>query len=156
MSLLAEPVQWTGEVWVDPEQGLLRHTTAPRETWVWLSPSRLVMRDTDGIREVDLSRYPQAGMGIGLLFSLLRGDGPALDEQFDATLASTDTSWTLTLVPKKRQLKRIMAQAVVSGSGGVVQSIHMEEPGGDSRMIELLPPPESTVIPSFEAVVRAK
>jgi hypothetical protein len=74
---------------------------------------------------------------VGRVFrAMLGANTVALREYFDASAHGNLTQWEIDLKPRQASLSQFLSGMHLSG-GRFVESIRMDEPGGDSTQIQL-------------------
>ncbi len=83
IALLRAPLRSSGQLFYDPELGLVRKTEKPRPSTMYLNRQQLVIVDAKGRRDVDLKNHPSAHALVHSFLNVLRGDEQILQRDFD-------------------------------------------------------------------------
>ncbi len=149
IALLRAPLRSSGQLFYDPELGLVRKTEKPRPSTMYLNRQQLVIVDAKGRRDVDLKNHPSALALVHSFLNVLRGDEQILQRDFDIRFDQNESSdasakgerprhdWSLTLEPKAAQLKRLVRQVVFFGLGEQLTEMRVAETNGDRTTMQL-------------------
>lgn len=150
------PLRSSGTFLLAREHGLIWDTREPFASRMVLTRERLLTRMPDGGTRVllDGTQTPALSALNALLLALLAGDLDVLARQFEAeqTLAAGG-SWTLQLVPREGDMRRIIAVVSLSGDR-YVREIEISESGGDHTRIRFLGLSESPLELSADEVAQ--
>jgi len=134
LALLAAPLVTEGTLYFAPPDRLARHTVKPAASTVVVRGSRVTLRDENGTQTIDLGSSEAARQFVDNLGVLLRGDLEALRERYEVAFRAHADTWTLDLVPRSREVRRIVATIRVEGRSDVLTRMETREEGGDSTV----------------------
>lgn len=129
----------TGAVECVAGRGIVWRTAYPFPSSIEMTPDGMVFDDEDGRREKPLDSLPHYADIRRMADSFENGDSSAFDSLFDISHTDAgDGGWTLSMAPKRRDMRRVAAEVVLSGgqslTGAVIRahdgsttSIHFEE-----------------------------
>lgn len=131
--------------------GRLSYRQPDRLCWEYLTPTahtfeidgqKVLMSDSRGSREVDIRRNRMYREMARLMTSIMSGQSLAGDQDFEVSLAPADarkTEWVATLVPRRKEVRRMFASIIlrVTPAQWLVHQVELEEPKGDRTVIEL-------------------
>jgi hypothetical protein len=113
------------DVWV-------RAVETPRRERAEIIGDEVRIRRASGAeRRFDLARAPQLRMLLQSLQALLGGRLSTLEDEFELSLVSQDSSWGLRLTPRDARLAKQVVHIDVFGSGDAATCIEVSEPDGD-------------------------
>jgi len=135
ISVLAAPLEASGEVICLPARGLIVRLSTPIQRDTLITPKKIEQRDGNG---ASLSLSESSHVSTALL-SLLSADVPAVSEEFTTTLTGSRLAWSVTLVPKDSLVAQVVARITVRGSEHphVVEVLHAS---GDRIVTTYAPP----------------
>lgn len=90
-------------------------------------------------RELPLDSHPALAGLAGLLRAVLAGDRDSLQAHYRLDWRFDADHWQLTLRPREAALSRWLAEARISGQGGNIHLLVIDEAGGDQIRTRLLP-----------------
>lgn len=119
--------------------------------WEYTSPTvhtfkidgeKVLMSDNRGTREVDIRRNRMYREMARLMTNIMSGQSLVGDQDFQVSLAAADekkTEWVATLVPRRKEVRRMFASIIlrVSSAKWLVRQVELVEPKGDRTIIEL-------------------
>jgi outer membrane lipoprotein carrier protein len=132
-------------------KGRLRYRQPDWLCWEYTSPTahtfqidgqKVVMNDSQGSREVDIRRNRMYREMARLMTNIMSGQSLVGEQDFQVTLVPADekkTEWVATLVPRRREVRRMFASIVlrVTPVQWLVRQVELVEPKGDCTIIEL-------------------
>ena len=132
-------------------KGRLRYRQPDWLCWEYTSPTahtfqidgqKVVMNDSQGSREVDIRRNRMYREMARLMTNIMSGQSLLGEQDFQVTLVPADekkTEWVATLVPRRREVRRMFASIVlrVTPVQWLVRQVELVEPKGDCTIIEL-------------------
>lgn len=134
LALLAAPLVTEGTLYFAPPDRLARHTVKPAPSSVVVRGDRVTLRDENGTQTIDLGSSGVARQFVDNLGVLLRGDLAALRERYEIAYRAREDAWTLDLVPRSPELRRLVATIRVEGRDDVLTRMETREEGGDSTV----------------------
>jgi len=151
IALLDRPLQSTGVIYFDRNQGIARTTLTPKHEQVVLTKTSLRIRTDTHTEDVPLDKTKDL-KAFALIFpTLLRGDRPELERAFDLGLYGSDKGWwALTFVPKSDSLRKLVKRVVVVGRQSEVFSIQIDEASGDTTQTRLTDILKNGAVPDAE------
>lgn len=137
MAALKRPLVINGRVLVSRADGLLWAIERPYRVTYVVRSEGIVEIGADGRRNVRMARDVPGLAQVGRVFqALLAADAAALGEYFDtAARDEAGGRWQLDLTPRQPQVAQFIRSLRISG-GDYVDSVRMEEGGGDATRIE--------------------
>ncbi len=137
MAALKRPLVTRGQLVYSRRDGVLWQIEQPVKTSYVLGEDRIVEISGDGVRRERAARDVPGLAQVGRVFrAMLGANTVALREYFDASARGDLTHWEIDLKPRQAALSQFMAGMHLAG-GHFVESIRMEETGGDSTLIQL-------------------
>ena len=131
-------------------KGRLSYRQPDRLTWEYTSPTvhtfkidgdKVLMSDSRGTREVDIRRNRMYREMARLMTNIMSGQSLVGDQDFQVSLAADEkkTKWVATLVPRRKEVRRMFASIVlhVNSAQWLVRQVELVEPKGDRTVIEL-------------------
>ncbi|MFW5925229.1 MAG: LolA family protein [Myxococcota bacterium] len=134
ISLLSAPLRTKGTLHYDREhEALARHTTRPSKSSVVVVDGEVRFGDTRSSRSVQVDRNPVARALVTTFLHVLRGDGKALEREFEVKFepASDERGWRLTMAPRDAAVRRIFRRMRLEGRGARLTSLAILESNGD-------------------------
>ncbi len=137
MAALKRPLVINGHVLVSRTDGLLWVIDRPYRVTYVVRPQGIVEIGADGRRNVRTARDVPGLAQVGRVFqALLAADAAALGEYFDTSArGESGGHWQLDLTPRQPQVAQFIRALRIEG-GDYVDSVRLEEGGGDSTRIE--------------------
>lgn len=117
------PLALAGEVRISKAHGLSLRYTAPSEQIVVMDSEGMIVRQPDGREETPPD--PRANVANAALLHALRFELPALAADFELFGRREGPEWTLVIVPRTRDLRRVLAEIVVTGEAAAVRRIEL-------------------------------
>ncbi|CAN7336339.1 outer membrane lipoprotein carrier protein LolA [Pseudoxanthomonas sp. LjRoot143] len=126
------PLRSSGRFLLAREKGVLWTTTAPFPSEIVITQDRILSRQRDGSRRVEVDGRQQPGLRSvnAMMFALMSGDMKALTSTFEVKEEPAATGWKMTLVPRSRQLAQAFTSVRLSGDR-YVREVELREPNGD-------------------------
>lgn len=140
LAILDHPVESSGEMRYDAPDHLEKRTLLPRSESLVLDGGVLTMERGGHRRVVDLQRYPQILPFVESIRATLAGDRTALEQNFRLEFAGSLERWSLTLVPRDRQLTRTVRQVRIDGARDQLLRIEIRQADGDRSLMTLRAP----------------
>ena len=137
VAILSEP---------DVSEGMMQYKRNGTIVWRYTSPSPYQVAFTrdavvitrDGqVQNLSLSDNPYLGNLRELLLGIMGGGQFAPDGQFQLTVTQYEPETVVSMIPLRRQLKRLFSEIVMSFSAktGLVSGVHLKEADGSSTKI---------------------
>jgi len=131
--------------------GRLYYRQPDRLRWEYLTPTvhtfeingeKVLMSDSRRTREVDIRRNRMYREMARLMTNIMSGQSLVGDQDFEVSLAPADekkTEWVATLVPRRKEVRRMFANIIlrVTPARWLVHQVELVEPKGDRTVIEL-------------------
>ena len=131
--------------------GRLYYRQPDRLRWEYLTPTvhtfeingeKVLMSDSRGSREVDIRRNRMYREMARLMTNIMSGQSLVGDQDFEVSLAPADekkTEWVATLVPRRKEVRRMFASIIlrVTPAQWLVHQVELVEPKGDRTIILL-------------------
>lgn len=157
MAAFKKPLVTRGRFVFARQQGVLWQIEQPLKLTYVLQEGRMVEIGEDGAAQAKTAQDVPGLAQVGRIFrGLLGGQTKALADLFDsAGIGDPNQAWTLTLSPKNPQVAQFIRRIVLSG-GKQVESIRIEEAGGDTATIRFRQTSEGTALTGDERALFAK
>lgn len=126
------PLRSNGRFLLARDKGVLWTTTAPFPSEIVVTQDRILSRQRDGSRRVEVDGKQQPGLRSvnAMMFALMSGDMKALTSTFDVKEEPAAGGWKMTLVPRSRQLAQAFTSVRLSGDR-YVREVELREANGD-------------------------
>ena len=126
------PLRSNGRFLLARDNGVLWTTTAPFPSEIVITQDRILSRQRDGSRRVEVDGKQQPGLRSvnAMMFALMSGDMKALTSTFDVKEEPAAGGWKMTLVPRSRQLAQAFSSVRLSGDR-YVRDVELREANGD-------------------------
>ena len=126
------PLRSSGRFLLARDKGVVWTTTAPFPSELVITRDRILSRQRDGSRRVEVDGKQQPGLRSvnAMMFALMSGDMKALTSTFDVKSEPATTGWAMTLVPRSRQLAQAFTSVRLSGDR-YVREVELREANGD-------------------------
>ncbi len=126
------PLRSNGRFLLARDKGVLWTTTAPFPSEIVITQDRILSRQRDGSRRVEVDGKQQPGLRSvnAMMFALMSGDMKALTSTFDVKEEAAAGGWKMTLVPRSRQLAQAFTSVRLSGDR-YVREVELREANGD-------------------------
>ena len=126
------PLRSNGRFLLARDKGVLWTTTAPFPSEIVITQDRILSRQRDGSRRVEVDGKQQPGLRSvnAMMFALMSGDMKALTSTFDVKEEPAAGGWKMTLVPRSRQLAQAFSSVRLSGDR-YVRDVELREANGD-------------------------
>lgn len=133
IALLALPLRSEGTLHFARGRGLVRHTLAPARQSVLVTDKELVIWDGKATRRVGLGSGAAFESFVQAFSFLLAANRPALESRFAIGFVAGDAAsgWSLRLVPKAEDLKKLISAIELSGKGLAISTLIVREATGD-------------------------
>ncbi|KRA51329.1 outer membrane lipoprotein carrier protein LolA [Pseudoxanthomonas sp. Root65] len=126
------PLRSNGRFVLARDKGVVWTTTAPFPSELVITRDRILSRQRDGSRRVEVDGKQQPGLRSvnAMMFALMSGDMKALTSTFEVKGEPAATGWAMTLVPRSRQLAQAFTSVRLSGDR-YVRQVELREANGD-------------------------
>lgn len=126
------PLRSNGRFLLARDKGVLWTTTAPFPSEIVITQDRILSRQRDGSRRVEVDGKQQPGLRSvnAMMFALMSGDMKALTSTFDVKEEPAAGGWKMTLVPRSQQLAQAFTSVRLSGDR-YVREVELREANGD-------------------------
>ena len=126
------PLRSNGRFLLARDKGVVWTTTAPFPSELVITRDRILSRQRDGSRRVEVDGKQQPGLRSvnAMMFALMSGDMKALTSTFEVKGEPAATGWAVTLVPRSRQLAQAFTSVRLSGDR-YVREVELREANGD-------------------------
>ena len=132
---MAQPAVSRGRLAVSRAEGVLWQVESPVRLTLAFGPERIVETGADGARRL----RPQGGVEtqIGrVMRGILGADADSLRQGFAATAEGSAERWRIRLVPRPREMARVLREIRLAG-GRHLESIEIEETSGNETRIRM-------------------
>ena len=133
LAMLNAPLESSGTlVYVAPGR-LEKHMLSPRRESLILDGDQLIIENKDKgqRRTFPLQEHPVLWAFVESVRSTLTGDLATLQRFYEVRLEGDADAWRLRLKPKEVRMRQAASEIRVGGSGTWVNSIEIDEAGGD-------------------------
>ncbi|MCH2108710.1 MAG: outer membrane lipoprotein carrier protein LolA, partial [Polyangiaceae bacterium] len=110
---------------------LARLVEEPVPSHVILSEGELVSISEGERRAIDLKDKPSLQALVSSLLHLLAGNRQKLEKSYKVVFQSSGRKWSVELLPKSPELKKMVLSLKMSGQGEVLQELQVREASGD-------------------------
>lgn len=127
------PLRSHGRFLLARDKGVVWTTLAPFPSEIVLTHDRILSRQRDGSRRVEVDGHQQPGLrGVNaMMFALMSGDMKALTSTFEVKAEpAAAEEWRMTLAPRSRQLAQAFTTVRLSGDR-YVREVELREATGD-------------------------
>jgi len=139
IAILSEPLESSGTlVYVAPER-LEKHTLLPRQESLVVERDRLKLeskarnqRRTFGPRD-----HPAIWAFVESMRSTLAGDLATLSRFYKASFEGSERQWQLTLKPIDPDVRAVVSEICIGGSGRRVDAVSILESNGDRSLLTI-------------------
>jgi len=139
MAALKRPLQSSGSMIYAKDAGVWWQLEQPLRVGYVLSETQVIELAADGTRKVRSAKEVAGLAQMSRVFRALLGSNvAALQEIFTLETKGTEASWEMVLVPKSAQMAQAISRITLAG-GKSIGSIQIQEAGGDSTKIVLMP-----------------
>lgn len=126
------PLRSNGRFLLARDRGVVWTTTAPFPSEIVITQDRILSRQRDGSRRVEVDGKQQPGLRSvnAMMFALMSGDMKALTSTFEVKEEPVGQGWKMTLVPRSRQLAQAFTSVRLAGDR-YVREVELREANGD-------------------------
>lgn len=141
IALLDTPVDSTGDLLFVAPSRLEKHTRSPQAESMVIDGDTLTLTRGGTQRTMSLQQVPEAAPLVDSLRATLAGDRQTLERAFRVTLSGTAERWSMRLVPLQARAQRIVREVRLSGAGGWVNLVEIDQADGDHSVMRVQPQP---------------
>ncbi|HMN81152.1 MAG TPA: outer-membrane lipoprotein carrier protein LolA [Burkholderiaceae bacterium] len=141
IALLDTPVDSTGDLLFVAPSRLEKHTRSPQAESMVIDGDTLTLSRGGTQRTMSLQQVPEAAPLVDSLRATLAGDRQTLERTFRVTLSGTAERWSMRLVPLQARAQRIVREVRLSGEGGWVNLVEIDQADGDRSVMRVQPQP---------------
>lgn len=141
IALLDTPVDSTGDLLFVAPSRLEKHTRSPQAESMVIDGDTLTLTRGGTQRTMSLQQVPEAVPLVDSLRATLAGDRQTLERTFRVTLSGTAERWSMRLVPLQARAQRIVREVRLSGEGGWVDLVEIDQADGDRSVMRVQPQP---------------
>lgn len=138
-SFLDLPQVQTGVMEYRKPDTLIRKQATPVSVYLRVEGDEITVKDFRGKRHLDLRSVPLVKAFLSPLRTTLTGDLQTLEKHYLVEFHIQGGHWTLRLTPRNEQLRKIVSEVLVTGSGSQVRRIDIRESDGDRTVTDLRP-----------------
>lgn len=133
--LLAAPLKSSGKVYFHPPHSLARIVGKPRRSHLVIKGRKIIIKEDNIRKEVDLSDKPALRGLISSLLHILAGNEDKLVADYETHFVEEGaTGWRLGLVPREPSLKRLVRSLSFAGKELELSELRVEESSGDETI----------------------
>lgn len=137
MAALKRPLVTTGRMAISRQHGVLWEIQKPYRMTYVLAEHQIVEIGPDGVRkERNVRDLPGLAQTSRMFRALLGANTAALIDVFQVNAQSQANAWQIDLTPRNAQMAQALRGLTVMG-GRFVDSIRIDEAGGDSTLIRI-------------------
>lgn len=140
LSMLKEPLKSSGTLEYTAPGRLEKITLLPKRESMVLDGARLEVQqgnDASRKRVLSLQEYPAIWALVESMRSTLAGDMKTLARFYLYTLEGQRRHWQLKLLPRDQQMKNMVTEINITGSGEQIDTIEIREAGGDHSVMKI-------------------
>jgi outer membrane lipoprotein-sorting protein len=132
LSVLDKPLESSGELSFVPPGRLEKRTLKPKRESLIVDGDVLIVDQSNRRHlEVKLQEHPEISAFVESIRGTLAGDQSALEKVYSLELSGTAEQWRLSLVPRQKEMARIVSQIQIAGSQSDLTTIEFDFPDGD-------------------------
>jgi hypothetical protein len=150
------PLRSSGRFLLARGKGVVWTTVAPFPSEIVITQDRILIRQRDGGRRVEVDARQQPGLRSvnAMMFALMSGDMKALTSTFDVKAEpAAGKGWRMTLAPRSRQLAQAFTSVRLSGDR-YVREVELREANGDVTHLRFSAMSETPATLSRDEVAR--
>jgi outer membrane lipoprotein-sorting protein len=132
LSVLDRPLESSGELSFVPPDRLEKRTLRPKRESLVVDGDVLTIGQSNG-RELrySLQEHPEISAFVESIRGTLAGDQDALEKAYTLQLSGTAERWHLLLVPRRKEMARIISRVEIAGAQGDLNTIEFDFADGD-------------------------
>ncbi len=131
ITLLRTPIVNSGRLYFHAPGSFARHIDRPFPSSVIVDQSKVTLWDGAKKQILPLEKHPALAKLTTTFLALLGGDYAALTQNYKPTFTNQENGWTLELVPKPQELRRLLKSLTVYGRGTSIKRMRLVEASGD-------------------------
>jgi hypothetical protein len=133
---MERPTISRGRIVVSRRDGLLWRIESPVQVTLAFAPQAIIETGPDGVRRLRAQgRNVETQIGR-VMRGILGADAEALRAGFDATASGNAERWSIRLVPRPREMARVLREIRLAG-GRHMETIEVEETTGNQTTIRM-------------------
>ena len=133
--LLSEPVVSSGTLVYRRPDVVEKNVSVPRQESFRIVGQEIIVTRKGTQKRIALSSEPLLAAFAASLRGVLSGDAKQLGEYFRLALEGSESDWKLEMTPIDEEITRYVRGIVVSGRGGLVREIEIDEASGDRSVL---------------------
>jgi outer membrane lipoprotein-sorting protein len=139
VEILSTPLQSRGRLVYMAPGRLEKHTLAPRRESLVLDGDELTLENKDRSqrRTLRLHDQPVVRAFVESIRATLAGDLATLSRFYEVKLEGGERQWRLTLKPGDAQVREVVSEIHISGSGDAITRIEFFETTGDRSVMTI-------------------
>jgi len=148
IAMLTAPVESSGELIYTAPDYLEKRTIKPKRESMTLDKDTLNIelstqqnlpiggkQTSNKHYQLQLQDYPEIAVFIDSIRGTLAGDLPALQKNYQLSLAGNVDDWTLSLNPTHKKMQALIKKIDISGKQNVLYRIEINQADGDSSLM---------------------
>lgn len=142
LRVLSKPLELTGTLAYESPGRLEKVTETPKPERLLIEAERLTIEGRSRRpRSFVLQEYPVLWGFVESFRATLNGDLAALQRFYRVELSGDAHAWQLTLAPKERKMAAVISAIRISGRGGRVHTVEVDEAQGDRSVMTVIEDP---------------
>jgi len=137
LSLLAEPVDSSGELTFTPPDRLEKRTTSPKPETVTVDGARLILERNGRKQALDLKENPNVAVLVESIRATLAGDLASLSREYAIRLDGDASKWRLVLRPLDAALTSLVERIEIGGVEAQVRTVEIFQADGDRSVMTI-------------------
>ena len=137
LSLLAQPVESSGELSFTPPDRLEKRTILPKPETIVVDGTRLVVERGGRTQTLDLAQNPGIAVLIASVRGTLSGDLAALSREYSIRLDGDASEWRLVLRPLTPDLSSLVDRIEIGGVDSQVRMVTIFQADGDRSVMTI-------------------
>ena len=140
LAILGKPLELSGTLIYRAPGRLEKHTVAPQREILIVDQDELVLESPElgGKKSFGLHDHPVLWALVESIRSTLAGDLATLKRFYDVQFHGGESSWHLTLTPRQSDMKAVVDEILIDGSGTSISRIEIRENGGDRSVMTIV------------------
>lgn len=136
-SFMEENLTSSGVLYYQYPDVLIREVLEPKKQRIVVKGMHLTLEQGGKKRSIDISDYPQIRIFVDTFRATLAGDMKTIQELFDVQLYGNRESWTLSFLPRDKELLDQVEKIILQGRGKRLWSIETKGKNGDYSVMHL-------------------
>ena len=137
LSLLAQPVESSGELSFTPPDRLEKRTILPKPETIVVDGPRLVVERGGRMQTLDLAQNPGVAVLIASIRGTLAGDLASLSREYSIRLDGNASDWRLVLRPSTPALTSLVERVEIGGVDAQVRTVTIFQADGDRSVMTI-------------------